>query len=469
MRSISSRLFIGFWLANGLIIVVVYLSYVLVGPEPITTMWKSLLNNISAFYARTATEIFEREGSNELALLLNDLKKSSNIDSYLFNDKGLELSGRNNLNIPVDAKNVASSVIEKNTIEVKLNLTTAIIARPVTGSKGDRYILVALFPRVVGDLMPVSPIRLLFRIILLLLALTIIWYLLSSYLSLPIMRLREVVHIFSNGVITARVSRDLYQRKDEVGDLARDFNFMADKIETLINTQQQLLSDVSHELRSPLSRINVALELARTAQHKEEALDRIELESGRLNTLIEQLLTLNRLSSNIEVPEKEYVDLSRLIREIANDCNYEGAGNKKGVKILRNDPCVLFGSYDLLRSSIENIVRNAIRYTPEGSEVEISLEEKGTDIKQAVILSVRDHGPGVPEEHLDKIFLPFYRIVGDGNRSKEGKGLGLAITKRAIELHNGEIKAQNHSEGGLHIVICLPQHKNQHRGHGGKG
>jgi two-component system sensor histidine kinase CpxA len=265
--------------------------------------------------------------------------------------------------------------------------------------------------------------------------------------------------------------------------LMRDFDRMAERLENLVNAQSRLLTDISHELRSPLARLNVALELARqrSGPDARSALDRIDRETNRLNELIQRLLTIARLEAGEESIEKRPVHLENIICEIAKDAGFEAQSRRCEVEATVVDDCVVMGSPSLLHSAIENVVRNAIRYTQEGTSVEVRLEQgvslpnaalssapsedsraqangrpsDGAGSPQAVV-RVTDSGPGVPEDALDKLFRPFYRIDDARGRLTGGVGLGLAITDRAVRLHGGTIRVSNRPQGGLMVEIRLP-------------
>jgi signal transduction histidine kinase len=243
-----------------------------------------------------------------------------------------------------------------------------------------------------------------------------------------------------------------------MSELVRDFDTMAERLENLVTAQGRLLKDISHELRSPLARLNVALELARQRAGPEAgtALERIDLEASRLNELIGRLLTIVRLESGGEALRKVPVHLEELVREITKDAAFEAQSRQCRVECSILDECVIVGDLGLLNSAIENVVRNAVRYTQQNTAVEVRLEcVQGADGAQAVV-RVTDSGPGVPEEALDKLFRPFYRIGDDRGRGTGGVGLGLAIAERATKLHGGEVKAANRPEGGLMVEMKFP-------------
>jgi signal transduction histidine kinase len=229
---------------------------------------------------------------------------------------------------------------------------------------------------------------------------------------------------------------------------------MAERIEALLTSQQQLIRDISHELRSPLARLSVALGLARqkTGDSATSQLDRIELEAERLNEMIGQLLSLARMEGAAGPPEKSPVRLDSLVREVAEDAGFEAQERNCTVRLESAPVCTVEGSPDLLRSAVENVVRNAVRYTAAGTPVEISMIANDS----LAVLTVRDHGPGVPESELTRLFRPFYRVAAARERNTGGTGLGLAITERAVRLHGGTITAANAPDGGLVVTIQVP-------------
>jgi two-component system sensor histidine kinase CpxA len=247
-------------------------------------------------------------------------------------------------------------------------------------------------------------------------------------------------------------------RRDELAQLMRDFDRMAERIEALMDAQSRLLKDVSHELRSPLARLSVALGLARqrAAPETEGALNRIELEADRLNQLIQRLLTISRLETGTDGIRKTQVSLRELVEQVVHDAEYEAQGRRCGVSAEPTDEYVVEADPALLRSAIENVVRNAVRYTAAGTDVEIRLERRIGDHGGEIAVRVIDSGPGVPEEALERIFQPFYRIDDARNRQTGGAGLGLSIADRAVRLHGGRVHASNRPEGGLEVEIRIP-------------
>jgi two-component system sensor histidine kinase CpxA len=225
-----------------------------------------------------------------------------------------------------------------------------------------------------------------------------------------------------------------------------------------VKAQQRLLGDISHELRSPLARLGVALGLARQRSGTEAngALDRIERESDNLNEMISQLLTLTRLESGTDSRKRTEVNLAALVREVADDADFEARSVNRAVQVVSSDDCSINGVEELLRSAVENVVRNAVRYTPEGTAVEVALRKQNGGTDNFAVISVRDRGKGVPEDALERIFRPFYRTEDARDRqSGGGTGLGLAIAERAVRMHGGSVQAVNAADGGLAVEMRL--------------
>jgi two-component system sensor histidine kinase CpxA len=272
------------------------------------------------------------------------------------------------------------------------------------------------------------------------------------------MKLRKATQKLAAGDLSARVGAQPSSGGDEVSQLVHDFDLMAEQIEKLVNAQSRLLKDISHELRSPLARLTVALELARqrTGPEAQAVLDRIDLESNRMNELIGSLTTIARLESGVGSIRKQLVELEEVVQEVARDAAFEAQARNTQVECEILDELPTNGDPTLLRSAIENVVRNATRYTREGTAVKIRAERKKAGAIEEAVIRVSDGGPGVPEGELDKIFQPFYRIDDARGRSTGGVGLGLAITDQAIRLHGGSVRASNLPEGGLLVEIRIP-------------
>jgi two-component system, OmpR family, sensor histidine kinase CpxA len=300
----------------------------------------------------------------------------------------------------------------------------------------------------------------------------------TMVITRPIGSLREAARKLAAGDLHARAKwprgKANHKTGDELWGLVYDFNEMADQLESQVDAQKLLLRDVSHELRSPLARLSVALELAREEAQPgmEEQLDRIERETGRLNALIGQLLSLSHLESSTRLPDTRRVSLGTLVGDLLPDMDYEAQQRNCRVNFTSVPPSgtpipglnEVMGSPELLGRAVENIIRNAIAYTAEGTAVEIQLRNEHRMGTRFSVLQVKDHGPGVPEAALKSIFRPFYRLDLSRQRSTGGYGVGLAITERAVRLHGGAVTARNAPEGGLIVEMRLPQASNPEKG-----
>jgi two-component system OmpR family sensor kinase len=282
---------------------------------------------------------------------------------------------------------------------------------------------------------------------------------LAQHLSAPIRRIQEGARALASENLdpharaATRVSAGLEGRKDELADLARDFDAMADQLRANRSAITQLLRDISHELRSPLARMRVALGLARQPPADlPRQLDRLEREIERLDSLISQVLKLARLHGTDAPFAREIFDLDEVIEEVVRDANFEGA--VKNCRVLSQGAAstAVNGNRDLLRSAIENVLRNAVRYSPQDAPVDVSVERSSAG---AVIL-IRDRGPGVPAADLERIFEPFYRVAESRDRDTGGEGIGLAITAQVMKAHGGWANAANSAGGGLEVRLNLP-------------
>jgi two-component system sensor histidine kinase CpxA len=403
----------------------------------------------------TVAERYEREGKAGADDYLSLLERTTRTRAYLFDENGNAVAGRES---PSGVKEAAQTVAAEGKDKFIQTARTDFMAKGVTAPSGKRFIIAGGTPRPTGIRLPFWPHVWWAQFIAVFLTIGILCYLLARYLSSPVVKLRAATRQFAAGDLSARVGAANGRRRDELADMGRDFDIMAERIESLMASQQRLLHDISHELRSPLARLKIALELARQGDEAESrwALDRIEREADRLNDLIGQLLTLARLESNSPVRRTEYVDLKRLVEEIAIDADFEARSHSRSVNVMTSQDCFVVGNEQLLHSAIENVVRNAVRYTAEGTEVEISLRREDDGEHAQAIVSVLDQGAGVPQAALANIFRPFYRIADARDRQSGGIGLGLSISQRAVEIHGGAIRASNASRGGLLVEILLP-------------
>jgi signal transduction histidine kinase len=293
-----------------------------------------------------------------------------------------------------------------------------------------------------------APMQYLPYYLLILGAITLLCWGLAFQLASPLNRLAETVRRFGAGDLSARVGS---RRHDEIGDVARAFDQMADRIESLLTAERRLLQDISHELKSPLGRLSFATELARTSADREGALARVDKEIDRLTGLVQSLLDVTRAEGDFSARNLETVALDALVRDLVQDCEIEAAARPCQLILKGSSRLELLADPELLRRAIDNIFRNAISHAPPGSSIEITLNATAATAS----VSVRDYGHGVPAEDLTQIFKPFFRVDSSRNSATGGVGLGLAIAQRAIHEHHGHIWAEN-AEPGLRVCVDLP-------------
>ena len=450
MRSLFVRIFLSYWVAQALVVVVAILLTVTARPSADVALLQSQQSKLLA----DAVQAYQSGGEDGLWRYFRSVHDSHDVRLHLFNQDGQTLLGGRRLPPPI----MEAARGKGYTADALLGRIRPFqfLRETGTGPDGQRYTLIVELPQRHGWFGPhgIPGIGLLIAV----LSSGLVCYILARYLTSPVVRLREATQKLASGDLTARAGIPSPRRRDEIAELVRDFDRMAERIENLVHAQNRLLTDISHELRSPLARLSVALELARqrSGPEAESALERIDRETARLNELIQRLLTVARLENSDQTMEKSRVDLGELIREIAKDAAFEAQCRNCQVEVSIRNRCEVIGSPSLLNSAIENVVRNAIRYSRDGTTVEIRLDEgPGPNGLQAII-RVTDSGPGVPEDSLAKLFQPFYRLDDARERQTGGVGLGLAITDRAVRLHGGTVTASNRPEGGLAVEIRLP-------------
>jgi two-component system sensor histidine kinase CpxA len=400
-----------------------------------------------------AVNAYQNGGERGAFQYVEELQRSQRVRAFVFDPAGRELTGR----MPppwVEDMRRGAPPRRRGWIE---SLLPPRIFRQALTLDGKRYTLVLELPpgrRAFFGPHEIPGLGILIAII----SSGLVCFLLAWSMARPVTRLRRAAQELAKGDLTARAGAPLGGRRDELAELMRDFDRMAERIESLVESQSRLLKDVSHELRSPLARLSVALGLAqqKASPEIEASLNRIELEADRLNQLIQRLLTISRLESGTDGIRKTKLSLRELVDHVAGDAEYETPGRGCKVTADPSDEFLVEGDPELLRSAIENIVRNATRYTAEGTMVDVRLERQATPSGEDVVIRVLDSGPGVPIEALAKIFRPFYRLDDARNRQTGGAGLGLSIADRAVRLHGGQLRASNRPEGGLEVEIRIP-------------
>ena len=457
MRSLFLRIFLCFWLAMALVAAtLVITSPFFTRSRPALEKW----DDDAESWARNRVEhvaayIAERGADGSRMGRGSDRGKRGGPHGpariFVVDEGGFELG---NQETPKEVRDLASRTLAAGEEQSERSGTLYLVARPVVDPDGRRVVVVAAHhspPRLVHLL---EPRALGWRLAVLVVVVGGLSFWLARYLSSPVAPLRRATRRLSGGDLGARVGGKVARRRDEIGELARDFDAMAERIEALVGSQQRLLRDVSHELRSPLARLVVALELARSrpGDGAAKALDRIEREAARLDELIGQLLLLERLEAGGAAHEVVEMDLGGLLAEVVADSRFEAAAGDREVRFTAAGPLMIQGRPELLRSALDNVLRNAVQHTSAGTAIEVGWHAVDDEIE----ITIRDRGPGVAVEVLDRIFEPFYRVEEARDRSSGGVGLGLAIAARAVHAHGGSISAANHPEGGLVVSVRLP-------------
>jgi two-component system sensor histidine kinase CpxA len=447
---ISIKLFIAFWLV---ILVSVLLSYLvtmqfrhnptqeMANPQQLKllTTYQQQLTNQNQVRLKEITHKFHQKHNQYL--LIKNLKTNkihtprkrmwSKVKGYLQN---------NSLENPV-------------TIDFSFTQVTASQPIIINGQPIQLFIATELQRKRLVNLVNQLPfaIRLLF---LLAISFLCCWLLAKSF-SNPLIAIQKASEDIGEGKLGTRIEK-FDQRTDEFGTLARSFNQMAEQLESNITAHQRLLGDVSHELRSPLTRLQLAVALAEknigNTAEQQKHLSRCETEVDRLDEMIADVLTLSRLehSHNAFVPDE--VELNAVVAHVVNDCQYFASSKDIIIKNQGSCPYSLLGDSKLLASAISNVLNNAVKYSPKENVVIVDLSLQNKQIQ----LTISDQGPGVPEEMITQLFSPFFRVADGRERSSGGTGLGLAIAQQAIHLHQGEIYAKNLKGGGLQVIIKLP-------------
>ncbi len=466
MKSLFLKIFLSFWAAQALFLVLAILVTMALRPA------RHGVESEAPQILAEAVNAYQNGGERGTHEYLEEVWHTQHVRAFVFDPTGHELAGRM---APPWIEDVRRGVTPRGAPPHYRGWMSRLMPDPMLRQAltldGKRYTLVLELrpePRIFFGPHEIPGLGITIAV----LTSGLMCYLLAWSLTSPVTRLRKAAQSLAAGDLSARTGAPASGRSDELTELMRDFDRMAERIEGLVDSQSRLLKDVSHELRSPLARLSVALGLARQKTSPEMApelagsLNRIELEADRLNQLIQRLLTISRLESRTDGLRKTRFKLRELVEQVARDAEYETPGRGCRVTTLANtaadgaDEFMVEADPDLLRSAVENVVRNATRYTAEGTTVEVTLEREravaGNEKGDEIVVRVLDSGPGVPEEALEKIFEPFYRLDDARNRQTGGAGLGLSIADRAVRLHGGQLRASNRSEGGLEVQIRIP-------------
>ncbi|MBC8164994.1 MAG: hypothetical protein H7Y20_03875, partial [Bryobacteraceae bacterium] len=381
-------------------------AVILTEPDFFIARWRAIAGQAITFFAQTCANIIDSQGPEAMRGYMATVLNGTDIRVGFFSDSGVELSGRLP---PKGAWEFGSRIRSAGQTEFQTSLDRTLGALLVLAPGGSRYIMVCEIPRGTLFMRPVASRVFAVRCLFALLVAGLVCFALTRYLTAPVYCFRTLTREIASGNLGFRLTgSSLLNRGDELSELAADLNLMVARLEVLANSQRRLLADISHELRSPLTRLTAALDIAnrKASPALLGDLARIGKESGRMNAMIHELLSLTRLESEPRPQESHVIDLAEIIGEVLNDAQFEAnATNRRVVATLETDLYVT-GVGRLLRSALDNVVRNAIRHTPENTEVLLTGRR---ELDGSVIVEVLDHGPGVPDSALQQIFEPFFR------------------------------------------------------------
>jgi signal transduction histidine kinase len=449
------KVFLWFWLT------VLALFAIFMASRMLGTRLLPSTDVIASFAPRVADEAahaYELGGPQEFEQFARGLVGKSALELYLIDGYGKDVLSRS---IPSDSLSIVRAARSDGRVLSRFGLRSHSSSYKFTSPSGRPYVLLVRSGLLVGRFLDSTaggglP---LFGAVLLMVTLCCFW--LTHHIVAPIQGIQSAARMVAAGDLSVRAPAEISKRHDELAALATDFDAMVERLSAFVRSQKDLLSTVSHELRSPLTRLIMSLALLRkqSPPESEELLQRMEHDVERFDTLMGQLLTLSRLETGLSSDGRDNVDLSQLVQEVVADGDFEAHACGKSVRLqAEGDIVIEKGDQQALRSACENIVRNAIRFTAPGSEVEVILKTEKLNPSPEAVLSVRDYGPGVPAELLQQIFQPFFRVNEPtvAPRANNGTGLGLAIALEAIRQHRGTIIASNAHPSGLEVKITLP-------------
>jgi two-component system, OmpR family, sensor histidine kinase CpxA len=450
-RSLFLRIFLWFWMTMIATAIALVLTFVFQRTS-VPDRWRGMLGSTARYSGTMAIAELERRGTAAAGDYLDELERQGHLQACIFDGGGIALAGKHCSSFADMARRAVTT--REPVIHMRFGIARAAIE--LTGSDGRSYIYATDLPASPRPPFETDHFSFGLEWGVALLVSGCICYLLTRHITAPIVRLREASQRLASGELGARAAVKLERRGDELGALVSDFNRMAERIEELVSGQRQLICDMSHELRSPLARLNVALDLARKNEATEAAFEHMERDLECLNEMIGRLLTIARIDVTSAPIEFSPVNASELVGAIVADAGFEAKRRNVRIELSCEQDYWVDANPELLNSAIENIVRNAIRFTDEWTRVEVEIKSGEIQGKAWVHISVRDFGPGLPEQELEKIFRPFYRASESRDRRSGGAGLGLAIAERVVRMHHGSIRAENATPQGLNVRIELP-------------
>jgi signal transduction histidine kinase len=449
MYRLFLTIFLWFWMTAWAIIAIVFLGSRLTGIRQVSP--PNMYATVAPILAAEAVKAYESGGPEVFARFAQGGDEGRARQLFLLDGLYRDVLSRPLTN---DGLRVAHAAKNGQLVILRAHIA----AYKFVSSSGHPYILMLNLKsglREIGEALLGEGLPYTISLVLLV---TLLCFVLAYHIASPIHSIQSTARRVAEGDLKARVPASVSKRFDELAALAKDFDSMVSRLDVLIQTQKNLLNSVSHELRSPLARINLSLAILkkRSSPESDDMFQRLDRDVARIDLLMGQLLTLSRLEAGLSSAKKEDVDFAQLISETTADSNFEAQASGKSVSLRTNGSVILRNADPhALRSACENVIRNAVRFTRPGTAVEVVLEFDRSAPESLALLSVRDHGPGVPEDSLEAIFQPFYRINGDAEATG-GNGLGLAIAAEAIRLHRGKINAANLLPTGLEVRIQLP-------------
>lgn len=449
MRSLFVKFFLAFWL-----VIVLIIGAAAIGGFLYAERLQETIDDFEAGGSmQDASAALESGGRAALARWLKGLPRDDGVIVFIVDENGRDISGRR---MPFGAERMlerhqARSSRTPRDTDGPRNLRRSRLLPQLVGPDGQVYTMLVAPARHPEALWSNQDMRVLLLTFALIIS-GLVSYALAAAFSRPVRKLRKATVALADGDLDVRVAESVGRRRDELGMLGRDFDAMAEKLQRAAKQQTELTRNISHELRSPLARMRVAIELARRKAGELPEFDRLDVDGERLDALIGQILSYTRLDPDAERSDAP-VDLADVLSEVVENVNFESGNGRVTLQPGAAANVVIHGHRGALVSAIENVVRNAVRHSPPETAVSVSLVAD----EQALHIDVKDRGPGVGDDDLPRLFEPFFRTrestEQDGNG---GTGLGLAIARRAVLLHGGRIAARNREGGGLAVRISLP-------------
>lgn len=431
------KLFFALWLSiMAFAVVVSWINQTVVMQNAVEEPAKAFDVNLNRFRAKLARDL-GNGGERKAVQTLKELPRGIRDHIYVLDPQGKELLGR------------------EKALKKQRRLRTKANTRKLKDANGAVYTLVSIGRAPPRPLLAPGSMGVGMRLAVAAMVSALFSLLLARYLAAPLGQLSLASRKLATGDLTTRVGAPMNQRKDEFGQLALDLDEMAHHLQLSQQANQRLLRDVSHELRSPLARLRVALEIARNKDQSlvVAELNRIELESERLETLVDEVLGLLRESTGSQSLQLTQFDLSELIQDLVSTVNYEAGDAEQEVELELDPPLMMNADRELLWRVFENLLRNALVHAGEYGNIKIAASQT---TEGEIKVAVQDSGPGIAQHHIERVFEPFYRVDEARNRKTGGHGLGLAIAASAVRRHGGRISASNRETGGLEILVVLP-------------